>query len=188
MKQSKHALSERGDDFYASPAEAVTSLIRIENQRLPRTLLEPACGDGAIVLPFRDAGYTMFASDLVNRGCPNSETGVDFLMPFPVPSGIGGIVTNPPFKLAMPFIEKALSIVPYVAVLLRLSFLESTSRKEFFQTSPLARVHIASRRLPMMHRHGWAGPVASSSTPYAWFCWDRKHNGPPNIFWFDWAD
>jgi hypothetical protein len=30
----------------------------------------------------------------------------------------------------------------------------------------------------MMHRHGWAGPRATSSIPFAWFCWDRNHVGP----------
>lgn len=184
----KHALADRADDFYASPREAVDALIRIEADHLPKTILEPACGDGAIVLPFREAGYRVFASDLVARGCPDSESGVDFLMPFPVPGVFEGIVSNPPFKLAQQFITKAISISPYVAMLLRLSFLEGQARHEWFRNSPLARVHVASRRLPMMHRHGWVGPVASSTTPYAWFVWQSDHVGAPEIHWFDWRN
>jgi hypothetical protein len=30
----------------------------------------------------------------------------------------------------------------------------------------------------MMHRDGWTGPRAPSNTDYAWFCWDRDHQGP----------
>ena len=33
----------------------------------------------------------------------------------------------------------------------------------------------------MMHRRGWTGPRATSSIPFAWFCWDRNHKGPTTI-------
>ena len=37
---------------------------------------------------------------------------------------------------------------------------------------PPARVHVLSRRLPMMHRDGWDGPKASSQMNTAWFVWE----------------
>lgn len=46
------------------------------------------------------------------------------------------IITNPPFNIAMPIIEKALNDVirgGYVIMLLRLNFFESRSRFEFFK-------------------------------------------------------
>lgn len=187
-KETCHALKDRGDDFYATPAEAVRALLAIEGAYLPARLWEPACGDGAIVLPLRAAGFSVHASDLVNRGCPDSEAGVDFLMPFPVPADIGGIVTNPPFKSAVEFVEKSLSIAPYVAMLLRLSFLEGVQRKPWFESGPLARIHVSSRRLPMMHRGGWEREKAGSAIAFAWFVWDARHKGPPAVQWFDWAE
>jgi hypothetical protein len=36
-------------------------------------------------------------------------------------------------------------------------------------------------RLPMMHRHGWQGPRASSSIAFAWFVWDRAHRGKTEL-------
>ena len=45
----------------------------------------------------------------------------------------------------------------------------------------VVRVHVFRNRLPMMHRHGWDGPRASSSTAYAWFVFDKKHGGPATI-------
>jgi len=36
-------------------------------------------------------------------------------------------VTNPPYKLAVRFARKALNEVPYLALLLRTNFLESTA-------------------------------------------------------------
>lgn len=187
-KETRHALADRKDDFYASPPEAVAAFLRAEAPFLPRSLWEPACGDGAIVSPLRAAGYRVHATDLVARGCPDSRAGEDFLMPFPVPDGVEGIVTNPPFKLAQQFVDRALLVVPYVAMLLRVGFLESAERRAWFQDGPLARVHISSRRLPMMHRDGWEGEKSSSAIAFAWFVWDRRHQGEPVIRWFDWRE
>ena len=70
-----------------------------------------------------------------------------------------------------------------VALLLRLTWLESTTRLPFFTSHPPARVWVFSKRLPMMHRDGWTGRKASSAIPHAWFVWDRDHSGAPTIGW-----
>jgi hypothetical protein len=188
-KEMRHALKERGDDFYETPLEAVRALIAIEVGNMPTGLWEPACGAGAIVTPLRAAGYIVHASDLVARGCPDSESRVDFLLPVGVPVHAHGIVTNPPFKLATQFVEKAVGLVPYVAILARLSFLEGSKRKTWFEASSLSRVHISSKRLPMMHRDGWKGDRTSSSIAFAWFIWDKRtRQEHPEIHWFDWRE
>jgi hypothetical protein len=184
-----HALVDRKDDFYPTPIEAVRGFLSAERQYLPKRLWEPACGDGAIALPLRAAGYEVFATDLVERGCPDSGSGLDFLMmPHLVTKNFEGIVTNPPFKLARAFVDRALDLAPYVAMLLRVSFLEGTARRPWFKSGPLARVHISSRRLPMMHRHEWDGPKSTSAIAFAWFVWSKGHALPPTIDWFDWKD
>ncbi|CAH1665673.1 MULTISPECIES: hypothetical protein [unclassified Chelatococcus] len=186
-----HTHAARGDDFYATPREAVEALLAIESKWLPQgTIWEPACGDGAIVNVLRAKGHTVVATDLVDRGCPDSVGGLDFVRDgrYPGQGVTQAIVTNPPFKLAREFVERALHECGYVAMLLRLAFLEGTARRPWFEMRPLARVHVASRRLPMMHRHGWDGPKASSAVCHAWFIWDRRHEGRPVIQWFDWKD
>lgn len=183
-----HSHADRGDDFYATPAEAVASLLAIERKWLPTgTVWEPACGDGAIVLPLRKAGFRVRADDLVDRGCPDSCV-ADFLKQTETPPHIASVITNPPFKLAREFVDTALQHAPYVAMLLRLAFLEGGARKPWFESGQLARVHVASRRLPMMHRDGWDGPKSTSAVAHAWFVWDRRHEGRPQIQWFDWKD
>ena len=97
-------------------------------------------------------------------------------------------MTNPPFKLAVRFAEKAISEVPYLALLLRTNFLESTARLKFFRKNPPARIWISSRRLPMMHRHGWQGRRAPSNTCHAWFVWDEQSKQKSAMHWFDWKD
>ena len=59
----KHALSERGNDIYETPACAVQALLRVEN--LPPRLWEPACCRGAIVNVLRAAGHELIGSDVV---------------------------------------------------------------------------------------------------------------------------
>jgi hypothetical protein len=97
------------------------------------------------------------------------------------------IVTNPPYALAERFIVKSLDVVPLVAMLLRLAFLESERRAPLLDTGLLARVHVFANRLPMMHRDGWNGRRASSAIAFAWFVFDRKHRGKATIDRIRWV-
>jgi hypothetical protein len=95
-------------------------------------------------------------------------------------------VTNPPYRLALQFIEKALADgCPYAAFLLRTNFLESQKRKPFFEQNPPARIWVSSARLPTMHRDGWTGPKAASNVAYAWIIWQAGAPRRP-VEWFDW--
>lgn len=183
--QSSHCHADRALDAYFSPAEAVISLLHIESGHIPKCIWEPAAGDGAIVRPFESAGYTVVASDIADYGLAGCKTGVDYLGAA-AEAGVEGIVTNPPYKLAIKFAEKAISEVPYLALLLRTNFLESTARLPFFRRHQPARIWISSRRLPMMHRYGWDGPRAPSNTCFAWFIWDASAEQKCILDWFDW--
>lgn len=170
--------AERGDDFYASPYAALPPLLLAEGERLPRTIWEPSCGNGALVLPLRNRGFDVVATDLNDWGCPDATGGVDFLEavadPF-APAGHFGIVTNPPFGVVRDYIERAVTRAPYTALLLRLAFLESEGRMDWFPTVGLSRVHVIGERLPMMHRHGYDGPkLSNAGMCFAWFIFERE--------------
>jgi hypothetical protein len=175
-------LRERGHDLYETPECATRALLRAED--LPHRIWEPACGRGAIVNILRAHGHEVVASDLVDYGVPVTCPGyrnVDFLTEGRAPEGTQAILTNPPFKLANEFVEHALELCPLVIMLLRLAFLESERRTRILESGTLARVHIFRRRLPMMHRHNWDGPKASSGMAFAWYVWSRDHSGPPTL-------
>jgi hypothetical protein len=175
----RHSFAERGPDLYQTPACAVHALLRAE--QLPHRIWEPACGPGAIAKVLRETGRFVVARDLHDWGCPESESGINFLQETRPPAGVTAVVTNPPFKLADLFVAHALLLVSHVYMLLRLAFLESARRTPILESGRLARVHVFRDRLPMMHRHGWNGPRASSSTAYAWFVFDQQHGGPATI-------
>jgi hypothetical protein len=176
------AWSERGDDLYQTPDVAVHALLKAE--RITGTIWEPACGPGAMVKVLRDAAHRVYATDLVDYGCPDSDGGIDFLLERHPSFHIGAIVTNPPFKLANRFVAHAIELgVPKIVMLLRL---QSESRRAVLESGLLARVHVFRNRLPMMHRAGWDGPKASSAMAFAWFVWELGHRGPPELHRISW--
>ena len=187
---AKAALSERKNDLYETPPEAVQALLACE--RPPMRLWEPACGPGSMVRVLRGAGYDVLATDLVDYSSADQDfSGVDFLIRGIAESYGGdrqGIVTNPPFKNAQAFVERALDLVPYVAMLLRLAFIESEARRPILDSAHLARVHVFRNRLPMMHRDGYEGArITSGAIPYAWFVWQRGHMGPAQLNRISWV-
>lgn len=186
----RHALAERGHDLYQTPREAVLALLGVE--RIAHRVWEPACGPGAIASVLREKGHDVLATDLVDYDSPHQNAGgVDFLTPGTAEDFNDGgrvIVTNPPFKDAHTFVGRALYFAPYVAMLLRLAFLESERRRDILDHSCLARVHVFRKRLPMMHREGWEGPKSSSATAFAWFIWERTYKGPPQLHRVSWED
>lgn len=186
----------RGPDFYPSPYAALPPLLVMEGRRLPRRLWEPSCGNGALVVPLRNRGYTVTATDLHDWGCPDSTPGVDFFERVaddhrPTTSRRFGIVTNPPFGDVEQYIERAVGLAPYVALLLRLAFLESEGRMKWFPTVSLQRVHVIGERLPAMHRHGYDGPkLQNAGMCFAWFVFERGRRPRTSIpiDWVSWKE
>jgi hypothetical protein len=179
-----HSFVERGPDFYPTPPEAVRALLRVET--LPHRVWDPACGGGGITETLRAAGHRVYATDLNDWGCPDSETGVDFLATCRAPAP--SIVCNPPYRLAEQFVAHACELCPHVVMLLRLAFLESQRRSPLLDHGLLARVHLFKDRLPFMHRHNWEGPRASSAIAFAWFVFSNNHHGPTTIDRISWRE
>lgn len=186
----RHVLQDRKDDLYETPPEAVEALLRVE--RLPEYLWEPACGRGKIANVLAAHGHCVWATDLVNYGQSSENCGIDFLMErmsrYSPIQHIQCIITNPPFKLAEEFVDHALCLCPKVVMLLRLAFLESERRSSILDSGWLARIYVFRKRLPMMHRDGWEGRKANSGMAFAWFVWDKNHQGPTTIRRISWED
>jgi hypothetical protein len=177
---------ERGDDLYETPEGATLALLARE--KLTGTIWEPCCGPGAIVRVLRERGHSVVASNLIDWGCPDSTSGVDFLAQQSAPDGVTTILSNIPYKHANDMVPHALDLLPNgrVILLLRLLFLESQGRSDILQGGRLARVHVFKNRLPI-HRHGWEGPHDSNPMALAWFVWEPAHNGRPELHWLSYA-
>jgi hypothetical protein len=132
----------------------------------------------------RDRGHLVIASDVHDYG--GLDFVGDFLAAAKMPAGAEAIVTNPPFNIVEPFVERALQLCPLVIMLLRLAFLKSDRRCGILENRGLARIHVFRKRLPMMHRDQWAGKKANSGMAFAWFLWNRDHAGPTTIHRLSW--
>lgn len=182
---------ERGNDFNATPYEALAALLAAERRNLPRRIWEPAAGSGSLVVPLRNRGFDVTATELRYRGCPDCTGGIDFLSDvaerYRPPGDKVGIVTNPPFGIVEEFIERAAASVPYVALMMRLAFLESEGRFGWWQRMGLRRVHLIVERLPMMHREGYEGPkLSKSAMAFAWFIFEPM-KPPPRFASLRWV-
>src|SRR5262245_54381327 len=131
-----------GADFYVTPTWATRALIRQE--KFSGTILEPACGNGAMAEELKQTGCLIISSDLHNRGY--GKTGVDFLQAV---DKVDNVVTNPPYNCAEEFVQTALRIAKWkCAFLLRAAFLEGANRYQtLFSKTPPSRVWVFSERI-----------------------------------------
>jgi hypothetical protein len=181
-QSGRHAYAERGNDRYPTTPGAARALLLAET--VPHFAWDPCCGTGTIVGELRAGGHEVVATDITSYGIPVTCPGyfnVDFLLEQQAPARCEAVICNPPYRHAPAFVRHAIKLVPFVAMLLRLAFLESVSRTDILEHSGLSSVLVFRKRLPMMHRHGWDGPRASNSIAFAWFVWRRDWCGNPQI-------
>nr|WP_128484643.1 DNA cytosine methyltransferase [Akkermansia muciniphila] len=108
---SSHTTEDRQrEDYYATHPDMVRDLLNA-GAPLRRRVWEPACGAGHIVNVLRERGHEVCATDIVDRGCPDSCV-QDFLWEFDDGEiGDVDIMTNPPYATALEFVERALACV-----------------------------------------------------------------------------
>ena len=179
--QTDDPVNRETHDFYPTWPPATSALLSVEQFDGP--IWEPACGDGAMAKVLEAAGHQVIATDLIDRGY--GEGGRDFLMEWQARAP--NIVTNPPFRWAQQFADRALMLTTCkVALFLRLAFLEGVERGAFFPQTPLARVWVMSRRVPMQKAKLQSEGDGHGVIAFAWFVWEHGHNGPPSLGWLDW--
>ena len=161
-------------DSYFTPPYATNKLLEVV--KFDGDILEPASGDGHISKILESSGYNVISSDL--RPDCYGTSGLDFLS---MKDKVDNIVTNPPYCLAEEFMGHGLQLINNkMALLFRLSFLESAKRYPLFTNSPLSNVFVLSKRLPHWDGKEFKG---SATFAHAWFVWDKHHDGPPTIGW-----
>jgi hypothetical protein len=176
---------DRNDaDWYCEPAVAVEALLDAE--RFIGEVYDPACGGGNIVEVCRARGLNAWGTDLVDRcGQKYGAAGVDFTSPVPTHcrGNVDNVITNPPFRHAEPFIRNALDRARYkVAVLVRLAFLEGQKRRVLFESLPMSRVLVFSRRISMPPG-GQGIEAKGGAVAFCWIVFSHDHRGPPTVGW-----
>lgn len=170
------------NDFYETPSWATNSIL--EKIEFEGNVYEPCSGHGAISRVLEEYGYDVISSDIREDYDVYGNKGVD-IFTMDKENVVDNIITNPPYKFAQEVIEKSLQLAnKKVVMLLKLSFLESAKRYDFFKDTPLKNVYVLCKRVTMFP-HGTEKPKNSGTVAYAWFEWDNEYDGEPMIKWLD---
>lgn len=171
-------------DFYPTPPEATKALLSVEDFS-GGSVWEPACGDGAIAKVLEDAGLTVAATDLINRGY--GQAGFDFL----TGTGVMGkhIVTNPPYGrgLADAFVRQALTFTRAtggkVAMLLDLRSLCHPLRHDRWAKTPPAVVYALDELTCYPNGDTSKAGYKPGRQRFVWCVWKHDHQGPTQLRW-----
>lgn len=174
------------NDFYATHSDSVKLFLKAAKETnliLPNNMWESACGDGAISKVLKTEGYNVFSSDLIDRGY-GEETGLDFLTTDKYINTFDCIITNPPYKFASEFVEKAIEVVKddgLVIMFMKLTFLESAKRYKLFQSYPPKYVYVHVDRQGC--GKGGGTFKNSGAAAYCWYVWQKGCKDEPIIRW-----
>ena len=168
MSSTKRGTIRMVNDHYNTPAYTTRSLLLHHTIEYP--VLEPCAGNLAIANMLKtDMVYT----NDINPASP-SATCLDYLQFNENWYDLyQTIITNPPFNIALDIIKKAMNDVVdegEVIMLLRLNFLGSQKRHDFWQEYPPKTIYVLSKRPKFINGK-------SDSIEYAWFVWQKGYNG-----------
>jgi len=169
----RHEPKDSPDDFPTPPwaTRALLQHVIQTDDYEQMTCLEPACGRGYMSRPLSEQFGRVDSADLIDYGFGEER---DFLT-YPYLAGSHDwVITNPPFKLAQEFIDRAMTVAKCgVAILARTVFLESVGRYQgLFKHNPPTYFAQFTERVPMVR--GRLDRKASTATGYAWFVWLKE--------------
>lgn len=174
MSATNRGTKRNKQDFYETPIKTIKLFLN-NYQIQGNNILEPCAGNGNISKTIKQY-YPSCRLDQVeireeekNNLQPYGNIYIENFLNWQPKKYYDCIITNPPYSLAKEFIEKSLIIANEVIMLLRLAFLESKKRYEFWQKYPVNELYILSQR-PSFTGNG------TDATAYAWFVWNKKSN------------
>lgn len=172
------------DDFYAT--DPIAAEVLLQEEEFNKSIWECACGKKHLSDVFQKHGYSIRSSDIYDR-CGNEI--FDFLSD-KNQKWDGDIITNPPYKYALEFIYKALSIIPVgnkVAMFLKVQFMEGKRRKMLFTEYPPKVIYVSSSRILCAKNAEFEKMKESggSAVAYAWYIWQKGYTEDSHLKWIN---
>lgn len=198
MSATGRGALRKPNDFYATPEWCTELLLAWVRTHYPlvRHVVDPCAGEGAIAGVAYRAGYAVSANDPYNdagkflkdprfdqfKPGPRSFLAIDTqdaLAPGTrelLVNGQSGVITNPPYSLAQEFITHYRRAGWFSAWLLRLNFLGSQRRRDWYLKDRPNHVLILTKR-PSFLGHG------TDASEYAWVIYDRTPAARTEVDW-----
>lgn len=157
MSATNRGCERKAYDFYATPPETVQAfLANFDGISSGDRILEPSAGNGQIVRVLREGGYDnrIDAVELrpEERGTLEAladNVTIGSFFDYEPDCGYDVIIGNPPYSLALDFINKSLELLHpggLLIFLLRTNFLESEKRFKWWQEHPLSGLYTLHKR------------------------------------------
>lgn len=201
-----HSTTERAkDDFYQSSTEIANALFecvktgikgnKLYAEGLEKTvIIDSSVGTGVLLEPFEKVSWLQIGYDIADRGYEhviirdwfnvNADMWKNEIRFYPRPKII---VQNPPFKLALEFVQHSLELLNNGELLFslhRIQFLEGLERFENLYKNKYKRpkyVFIFTKRVscitPDIENKG------KNAVCFAWFMWQKGYRGSTQIKW-----
>lgn len=163
---NKSAKDRSKTDFYPTPPNVTKALINFLKIPKGETVWECACGEGHMSKAILDMGYNVISTELNETGY--GENGVDFLNC--EPRECSWIITNPPFKNSVQFIDRCIELNKPFALLLKSQYWHAKNKTEIFKK------HKPKYILPLNWRPDFLfGQKGGSPTMECqWVVWDSE--------------
>lgn len=169
------------NDFYQTPKTMTQHLLNSLKINKKDSIFEPSCGGGAIVNVLKENNYKNISySDKYSVESPIDYIKCDIKQ-------YDYVITNPPFKHALEFIEKSyLTARNKFFLLLPHDYLHGLERYKKNAFRGLERYDIFIRKPMLDNTVRDDGKYSTGMLAYAWFTFNSKPTKKEPVFgWFD---
>ena len=195
-----NARENHKEDYYVTPPWCVREFLRAWEDDYCRLstvapkhalVLDPCAGGDSTnpmtyPMVLQEWGFNPITMD-IRADSPCQFPGVDFLTADLADLKFDMIITNPPYNLAVPIIERALELTKpmgWVVMLLRVNFLGAQKRGAWWQEHMPESMYTHSKR-PSFYPKNWKELMpdlkkkGTDSTEYAHFVWQKGNTRNP---------
>lgn len=181
-------VSKEYTDLYSTPEEALKELSKRVMFDKSKVYFEPCDGLSKVSNFFKDnLDIHMITNELNDHASEDTDYNEDFLKPNTLALEswkFDYIVTNPPFKYAMEFVNEGFKYAKEQYHLVRINFLEGGKRyNELFAKKHLKNVYLFSYRISCPK--GVDEEKSPNAVAYCWVHFDRDFIGQPTLHWIN---